>query len=83
MDSDDLVYGEEDARTITAASLALGEDESGLVETLDNLSTYGGRRLRTNKLASGSLGRRGCLGFSSGDLTGALQFCRIVIQAQD
>ena len=57
MDSDDPVYCQEDAGTITAASLSLREDERGLVETLDNLSDYGGRRLSTNVSAPGSLGR--------------------------
>ena len=58
MDSDDPVYCEEDVRTITAAALTLGKDEGGLAESLSNHSTYRGRRLKTNALAPGSLGRR-------------------------
>ena len=57
MDSDNPVYVEEEEKTITAATLGLREDERGIVETLDNLSTYGGRRLSTNMSAPGSLGQ--------------------------
>ena len=47
MDNSDPVYVDVDAATITAASLALGKDEVGLVESLNNHASYEGRRLRT------------------------------------
>ena len=59
MDSDDPMYCREDVGTITAAALGMREDKSGIVETLNNLSVYGSRRLSTNVSALGSLGRGG------------------------
>ena len=58
MDDSDLVYFDVDAATITAASLTLGKDKGGLVESLSNHASYEGRRLRTNVHAPGAL-RRG------------------------
>ena len=43
MDSDDPVYVKPDKRLITEAALGLREDESGIVETLNNLVEYRGR----------------------------------------
>ena len=57
MDSSDPVYLDKDARTITAASFALGKDEVGIAESLSNHANYEGRRLRTNVHAPGALGR--------------------------
>ena len=57
MDNSDLVYVEVDAATITAASLSLGMDEGGLVESLSNHAIYEGRRLSINVHAPGALGR--------------------------
>ena len=59
MDSSDPVHLDEDARTIIAASLALGKDEVGIMESLSNYANYEGRRLKTNGLTPGSLGRGG------------------------
>ena len=59
MDYDNPVYVKMDQRLLTAASLGLRDDESGLAEILDNLAEYGGRRLNTNVSALGSQGRGG------------------------
>ena len=63
MDDSDLVYFDVDAAAITAASLTLGKDEGGLVESLSNHASYKGRRLRTNVHSPGTLRRRGGLFF--------------------